>query len=98
MKADWSKTAGEKLAVLDKELGDKDWFVGNSVTIGDLSVYTAMIFNLELCPEVVKKNANLMAFKERLEALPKIKEFLASDKNFEALCGPTAEFAQMKEH
>jgi glutathione S-transferase len=69
-------------------LGDKKWVAGDNLSMADFGFIDVVIWHHKFAPNEVEKFPYFMAFKERFEALPKIKEFQASDKNFSAFFAP----------
>lgn len=68
----------EKLRLLSEYLGERDWFVGDSVTYVDFLTYEALDQNRLLSPATLAKYDNLKAFLKRVESLPKIREYMES--------------------
>ena len=67
-----------KLANLARELGEKDFFCGSSVTYADFGVYH-ICGNIHLLDAaVLDAHPNIKAFMTRIEALPGVKEYLES--------------------
>eukprot|EP00004_Rigifila_ramosa_P018916 TRINITY_DN4761_c0_g1_i1.p2 TRINITY_DN4761_c0_g1~~TRINITY_DN4761_c0_g1_i1.p2 ORF type:complete len:234 (-),score=62.84 TRINITY_DN4761_c0_g1_i1:48-656(-) len=68
-----------KTEALSRFLGDKAFFTGASVTYVDFVLYDLVDIVLALAPELAVPG-NLLAFHERIEALPAIKAYLESGK------------------
>jgi glutathione S-transferase len=73
-------------------LGDKKWVAGDNVSMADFAFIDVVNWHHQFAPTEVEKFPKFMALKERFEALPKIKEFLDSDRNFPALFAPMAKW------
>ena len=64
----------------ERQLGDKEFFVGETVSIADITVFDALTnFGEGLIPGVLDAFPKLKAWKERLAARPKIAAYLASE-------------------
>ena len=59
-------------------------------------MYEMLYSHRLLTPELVNKHANLVAFIERFEKLPKIGEFLKSDKSPGPMNNKMAKFGNVK--
>ncbi len=79
-----------KLKPLADFLGNQEWFVGGVLTIADFVVYDTLTFHDALAPQEVAKFPNLKTFMARFEAVPRIKKFLDSDKNYKNFTPPFA--------
>jgi len=61
--------------------GDNDFFVGDSVTVADMTVFDVLNnFSFNLFPSVKANFAKLSAFYDRIAALPAISAYMASEK------------------
>ena len=77
-------------------LGDRKFFAADYVTFPDFHMYEMLYSHRLLAPELVNKHANLVAFIERFEKLPKIGEFLKSDKSPGPMNNKMAKFGNVK--
>lgn len=72
-----------RLEPLEKYLGDKDFFMGSSVTLPDLHI-TELLHLVQAIDSETKEFATkfpkLKALQERVDALPEIKSFLESER------------------
>lgn len=79
----FSKTAQTHLTTLEKYLGEKPYLVGSNITYADfvcyelLDVLHIMVPNLFADPTAFR---GLNAYLNRVRALPKIAEYIASDR------------------
>ena len=79
LKADLvSKSAPAWLASLSKYLGTNDWLVGNSLTVADFVIYERLAVLHKLEASIFDAHSNLQQYLQRFEALPGVKEYLAS--------------------
>jgi glutathione S-transferase len=78
-------------------LGDNKFFMGDNVTIADFIFLDVINWHLKLEDETdnktVNKYANILAFKDYFEALPKIKSFLSGDKAHTGIFGAGGQWA-----
>merc|ERR1712062_437859 len=81
MKEGFLKNLPGTLEKFSNYLGDRKFFAADYVTFPDFHMYEMLYSHRLLAPELVNKHANLVAFIERFEKLPKIGEFLKSDKS-----------------
>jgi len=80
MKADYLKKMPDTLNALSKFLGDRQFFAGAKLTYVDFMAYE-FIDKLTLFEKsIVSKYSNLVAFQARIEALPTVAKYIASDK------------------
>ena len=81
LKAGYLAKLPQKLDAFSKFLGTNDYFAGGSApTFVDFHMYELLDQHKLLCPEIIAKYTNLTAFMERFEALPKIAEYMKSDR------------------
>jgi glutathione S-transferase len=93
LKEDYVKTS--LVAALTKFsdfLGDQPYFAGDSVTFPDFPMYEMLYSHRILAPEVVNKFPSLVAFIGKIEALPRISDFLKSDRSPKPLNNKMASF------
>ena len=71
----WEEQAGPLLAYLEKQLGDNDFFVGNRLTIADISVASILVNprHAGFVPER-KRFPKLRAFLDRMWSRPSLQE------------------------
>jgi len=79
-KGEYLKNVSPKLARFSKFLGDRPFFAGNEVTYVDFLMYDMLDQHKLLEPTIISSWKNLEQFCDRIESLPKIKEFMASSK------------------
>jgi len=69
------------LTNLGNHLGDNDFFVGNEVSAADMTMFDVLNdFSFNLFPSAKANFPKLVAFYNRVAALPKIKAYMATDK------------------
>ncbi|CAG0922662.1 unnamed protein product [Notodromas monacha] len=68
------------LGLFSKFLGEREWITGEKVNFVDFFLYDVLDWNLYLVPDCLKDYANLDALVKRVEELPSIKAWMASDK------------------
>ncbi|CAG0894171.1 unnamed protein product [Darwinula stevensoni] len=68
------------LKLFTKFIGDRNWLLGDRLTYVDFLWYEVLDWQLYLDPECFKDFPVVRDFIERFENLPKIKEYLKSDK------------------
>lgn len=86
--SDWEKTRPwletqylpPKLAGYDRFLSKRQFVAGDRLTHVDFRAYEALDSIRIVCPTVFASYSNLIAFMERFESLPKIKEYMSSPK------------------
>ena len=75
----------------ERLLGDNDWFVGKKTSVADMAVYDVLSSQcLNLIPGCLDAFPKLKAFVERVDALPSIAAYKASDA-FKKLNNPHEE-------
>ena len=63
-----------------RQLGEKDFFVGETISIADITVFDALTnFGEGLIPGVLDGFPQLKAWKERIAARPRVAAYLASE-------------------
>ena len=62
-------------------LGDRPYFAANTVTVCDFHMYEMLVSHQKLSPELIGKYPNLVEFIKRIENLPRIADFLKSDRS-----------------
>ncbi|XP_047488272.1 glutathione S-transferase class-mu 26 kDa isozyme 47-like [Penaeus chinensis] len=81
---------GERLS---KYLGDKKWFMGDTITVVDFLMYELLDIHLKVKEDWLQDFNNLQEFHKRFEALPAIQEYMASPRFIPApLNGASAKF------
>ena len=81
-----------KLKQFSDFLGTKKFLLGDCISVADFPFYDILKIHNHMNSELVCKFPNLVVFTQRLEEDPKIKAFLASDKNFKDFFPPMASF------
>ena len=71
---------GATLKKFSDFLGDRQFFSADYLTYHDFHMYEMLYSHLQLAPGEVIKFANLVGFIKRMEALPKIGDFLKSGR------------------
>ncbi|XP_071546707.1 glutathione S-transferase Mu 4-like [Panulirus ornatus] len=61
-------------------LGDKPWFVGDSLTMVDFLMYEFLDQHLHLDPTCLRDATNLQQFMQRFRDLPPIQQYMASPR------------------
>ena len=81
LKVDYLKKLEGVLARFSKYLGNRPFFAANYLTFPDFHMYEMLYGHYHLNWQVFNKFPNLVLFVERFEKLPRIAEFLKSDKS-----------------
>ena len=81
-----------KLEVFCKFLGNRPFFAADYVTVVDFHMYEMLYSHEKLAPELMKKFPTLLAFITRMEALPRISDFLKSDRSPKPMNNRMADF------
>jgi glutathione S-transferase len=71
---------------------NKNWVAGDNLSMADFAFIDVVNWYLAFAPNEVKKFPKFLAFKERFEALPEIRDFQASDKNILPIFAPFAKW------
>ncbi|XP_042879694.1 glutathione S-transferase Mu 1-like isoform X2 [Penaeus japonicus] len=77
---DYLKRLSETGKKLSKYLGNKKWFMGDSITIVDFLMYELLDVNLKVSSSWLQDFSNLQAYHKRFENLPAIKNYMASPR------------------
>lgn len=79
-KKTWEEDAAPHLAYLEKQLGDREWFVGSQLSIADIAV-AAILVNTWFAGFVPdrKRFPKLRAFLERMWSRPSLKALIDAD-------------------
>jgi len=80
-KVEFITSLPEKLEAFDKFLGAREWFAGDNISFVDFIMFETLDWMRHLHVESVVKCGNLLAFLKRFEKLPKIEEYLKSDRS-----------------
>ena len=80
-KPDYLKNLEPTLERFSTFLGDRPFFAADSVTVADFHMYEILYSHEKLDSALVAKFPNLLAFIARMEALPRIAEFLKSERS-----------------
>jgi len=71
----------DKFSKISKFLGDRKWVAGETLTYADFFVYDVLDMHKQIfLPKHLEAFPNLLEYLDRFEALPGVKEYLASDK------------------
>ena len=91
-KTEFLDIANKRLLYLDAQLGKNDYVVGNRLTYVDVVVFDFLLLMRAFEPELVTKNPNLARFVERIQKLPRISEYLTSNRfrSESNICAPFA--------
>ena len=73
-------TLKQKLHEFNRFLGPNPWFAGDNITFVDFSIYEWLEQARILAPNVVGEFKSIQEFLERFEQLPKIKEYMESER------------------
>ena len=75
------KIAPTHLANFERLLGDREFFVGDGITVADLTAFDVFNnFSLNLLPSFKGKYPKIDAFVDRIKARPNIAAYMASEK------------------
>jgi len=76
----WAEQAGPLLGYLEKQLGDNDWFVGDRLSIADITVGSILVNprHAGFAPER-KRFPKLRAFLDRIWSRPSFKKLIDED-------------------
>jgi len=80
MKDEYLKNVQAKLARFSKFLGNRSFFAGNEVTYVDFLMYDMFDQHKLVGADILSQWKNLEQFCNKIESLPRIKEFMASSK------------------
>ena len=92
LKDDYIKDLEPKLKSFSTYLGERQYFSADYLTFPDFHMYEMLYSHRQLAPEEVNKFPNLVAFIERIENLPKISDFLKSDRSPKPMNNKMASF------
>ena len=79
LKAEYVTNLAVKVSQMDKFLGAGPWVLGEKMTYVDFMAYEFMDASRKQFPDNFKEAANINAFLDRLQALPRMKEWFNSD-------------------
>ena len=93
-KTEWLETARTKLPFLNNLFAKNEYVVGKKFTYVDIVVYDLLLLLNAFEPALLKENPNLERFKNTINNLPKIQNYLKSDrfKKGTSFCAPFATF------
>lgn len=74
-------TAKDNLSALSKFLGSNDFFSGSSISYADFKAYEYVYMLSLFAPDAVKEHENVVQFVKRIESLPEVAAFIASDRH-----------------
>lgn len=77
----FTNVAPDVLKHLENFLGDREWFVGKSVTWADFYWDVCSTTFISMSPSFAQNNPKLLALKSRVQALPAIAEWLQKRPN-----------------
>jgi glutathione S-transferase len=80
MKEEYLKALDGKLKAYSDFLGEQPFFAGDHVTHPDFHMYEMLWSHNKLSQEHIQKFPKLVKFMQRIEALPKIADYVKSDK------------------
>jgi glutathione S-transferase len=80
LKDGFVKLTADKLAEINKFLGSKPWFAGDTLTCADFVWYEVLDTLSALEPSLLANCEHLQGFVRRFQALPAIKQYIESDK------------------
>ena len=92
LKADYIKNLPTTLKRFSDFLGDRPYFAADYLTYPDFHMYEMLYSHRQLAAEEVEKFPNLVVFIERIEKLPKITDFLNSDRSPKPMNNKMAKF------
>jgi len=76
----------------ERLLGDHDYFVGDQLSVADLTAYDILTnFSFNLFPSLKAEFATLAAFADRIAAVPEIAAYIASEKFTSLMAFPKLE-------
>ena len=82
MKDGYIKKAEDRLKELSDFLGNKKYLMGDNLTIADFQMVDPIKWHRKLDENLVQKFPNIVAYLDRFDNEPKIKEFLNGPKYF----------------
>ena len=80
-KLGYVKNVEGKLETFSKFLGERPFFASDYVTVADFHMYEMLYSHEKLDSALMAKYPNLLAFVARMEALPKVADFLKSERS-----------------
>jgi glutathione S-transferase len=80
LKADYVSGLDAKLDAFSKFLAARSFFAGDSVTHPDFHMYEMLWAHRKLAPDHIRKFSNLVDFMKRIESLPRVADYVKSDK------------------
>ncbi|KAH7641513.1 glutathione S-transferase [Dermatophagoides farinae] len=89
LKPEFLKSLPEQVELLSKFLGDQPFIAGANISYADFLLYEYLTKLKILVPEVYDKFENLKKFHERIEALPRVSEYIKKQQP-KAFHGPTS--------
>ena len=92
LKAYYIKNLPTTLKRFSDFLGDRPYFAADYLTYPDFHMYEMLYSHRQLAAEEVEKFPNLVAFIERIEKLPRITDFLNSDRSPKPMNNKMAKF------
>nr|CAQ51257.1 glutathione S-transferase [Psoroptes ovis] len=89
LKPEYLEKLPEQLELLSKFLNNQPFISGTNISYADFLLYEYLTKIKVLMPELFVKNDNLKKFHERIEALPRINEYIKKQQP-KSFHGPTA--------
>ena len=89
LKPEFLKSLPEQVELLSKFIGDQPFIAGANISYADFLLYEYLTKLKILVPEVYDKFENLKKFHERIEALPRVSEYIKKQQP-KAFHGPTS--------
>ena len=80
-KVGYVKKLKGKLEMFSKFLGERPFFASDYVTVADFHMYEMLYSHEKLDSALMAKYPNLLVFIARMEALPKVADFLKSERS-----------------
>lgn len=79
LKEEYFKNVQATLVALEKKLGDKLWFAGDTITVADFPLYELLDQHVHMKSDLLDAYPKLLKFLDRFRDLPKVKEYLQQD-------------------
>ena len=80
LRTEYEASLMDKLIALSEFLEDREYFAGNHATYVDFLAYEWLTVHHTLARGIVLRMPNLFFFMKRIEDIPKVKEYMASDR------------------
>ncbi|KAH9420192.1 Glutathione S-transferase Mu 3 [Dermatophagoides pteronyssinus] len=89
LKPEFLKTLPEQVELLSKFLGDQPFIAGSNISYADFLLYEYLTKLKVLVPDVFGRFENLKKFHERIEALPRVSDYIKKQQP-KSFHGPTS--------